>query len=58
MAFVKMSDYTDGIESVFFPEAFAKAKDVLVPGSCIMIKGKVSNRNDEKSFMADAAKKL
>lgn len=58
MAFVKISDFSGQTEAVFFPEAFAKSKDVLVVGGTVLVKGKVSNRNGEKSFMADAAKKM
>jgi DNA polymerase-3 subunit alpha len=58
MAFVKISDYTDSVEIVFFPEAFERSKQLLVPGTCILVKGKMTDRNGEKSFMADAAKLL
>jgi DNA polymerase-3 subunit alpha len=58
MAFIRVSDYTDTIESVAFPEVYGKHKDILVPGMCILLKGKITERNGEKSFMIDAVKLL
>ena len=58
MAFVKISDMTGTLEVVFFPKAFEEAKALLVPGTCIGIKGKISSRNGELSMLADRAKAL
>lgn len=58
MAFVKLSDYTDSVEAVCFPEVFTAGKDALVAGTCVLVKGKITNRNGEKSFMVEAIKKI
>lgn len=58
MAFVKISDMTGTLEVVFFPKAFEEAKTLLVPGTCIGVKGKISSRNGELSMLADRAKAL
>ncbi len=58
MAFVKLSDQTDTIEMVAFPECFTDHKDILVPGTCVAVKGKFSKRNDEPSILIDKLKVL
>jgi len=58
MAFVKISDFTESIEVVVFPKIMEKIRDILEPGVCIVLKGKVSNRNDEKSILLEVAKRL
>ena len=58
MAFVRISDYSDSLEVVIFPEIFDTYKERLVLDKCVLIKGKVSIRDGEKSFMAEAIKFL
>ncbi len=58
MAFVRISDYSDSLEVVMFPEVFDTYKERLVTDKCVLIKGKVTTRDGEKSFMADALKFL
>ncbi len=58
MAFVRLGDYSDALEVVIFPKVFADYKEKLAIGTCVLIKGKVSVRDGEKSFMADAIKFL
>ena len=58
MAFVKLASKTDDIEMVTFPEVYAKHRELLVPGSCIAVKGKLSIRNDEPSILVDKIKVL
>ena len=58
MAFVKLSDQKDSIEMVAFPECFNDNKDLLEPGTCVAIKGKLSFRNDEASILIDKVKAL
>lgn len=58
MAFVKLSDYTGTLEVVFFPRAFVECKDMIIPGACIGVKGKLSTRNGEVSILGDKIKVL
>ncbi len=58
MAFILLADQKDQIEMVAFPEVYAEQKDLLIPGTCLAIKGKLSMRNDEPSIMLDRVKML
>ncbi len=58
MAFVKISDYSDSFEVVVFPEVYDTYKERLTLDKCVLIKGKLSIRDGEKSFMADAIKPM
>jgi DNA polymerase-3 subunit alpha len=58
MAFIKLVDQTDAIELTAFPQTYADQKDILVPGTCVAIKGKLDFRNDEPSILIDRAKAL
>lgn len=58
MAFVKLVDQTDSIELVAFPETYMEQRDILQPGTCVAIKGKINIRNDEVSILIDKAKAL
>ncbi len=58
MMFLKLSDFTGSIEVVIFPRVFEEFKKFLVTEKCIVIKGKISNRNDEISLIAEKIKEL
>jgi DNA polymerase-3 subunit alpha len=58
MAFVKISDYNDTLETVVFPRTMAEYKNVLVKDKCIAIKGKISIRNGETTLIVDKMKEL
>lgn len=58
MAFVQLSNLTDTIEMVTFPEVYMANKDLLIPGTCVAVKGKLSIRNDEPSILVDKIKNL
>ena len=58
MAFVKLADFTDTIEVVFFPRNFTESKLVIVPDQCVAIRGSVSHRNDSISIIGEAVKAL
>lgn len=58
MAFGTLSDQTDSIDMVAFPETYDKNKDLFVTGMCVAIKGKLTIRNDEPSIMVDRVKSL
>lgn len=58
MAFVQISSKDSTIETVTFPEVFQSYRDLLIPGTCVAIKGKLNIRNDEPSILIDKIKKL
>lgn len=58
MAFVLLANQTDTIEMVAFPETYQASKDLLLPGTCVAVKGKLNIRNDEPSILIDRLKAL
>lgn len=58
MGLVKLRDYTGTIEVAVFPESYKKYKDLLIIDVPLVVKGKVSTRNGEKTLMIDEVKKL
>jgi DNA polymerase-3 subunit alpha len=58
MAFVTVEDKTDSIEAVIFPRLFKQHANIVVPGTCLLVKGKVSVRNGEPSLAIDELKPL
>lgn len=58
MALVRLRDYTGTIEVAIFPETYKRQKDLIVLDSPLVVKGKVSTRNGEKTIVIDEIKKL
>jgi DNA polymerase-3 subunit alpha len=58
MCFMKFADLTGSIDVVVFPKTFALQKTHLIKDTCLAIKGKVSERNDELSVALDGMKVL
>ncbi len=58
MAFIQLSNLDDSIEMVAFPEVYQTNKELLVPGTCVAVKGKLSIRNDQPSVLVDRLKRL
>lgn len=58
MAFIRLSDYHGSIEVVAFPRLFEEIKHILLPNTCVGIKGKLSARKGEMSIIADKIKPL
>ena len=58
MLFMRLADLTGTIEAVVFPKVLEQFKDVLAVDNCVVIKGMVSTRNDEKSILVDKVKIL
>lgn len=58
MVFLKISDLTDTIEAVAFPKVFEEFQEIIIPESCVVIKGTFSLRNGEKSVLVDKVKLL
>jgi DNA polymerase-3 subunit alpha len=58
MAFVRLADLTGTIEMVVFPKSYEEFKDILEADKCLAVKGKVSDRNGERSIICDKLKLL
>ncbi|CAN5124239.1 DNA polymerase III subunit alpha [soil metagenome] len=58
MMFVCLEDFSGTIDVVVFPKVYEEYKSFLVLDNCIAIKGKVSKKNEETSFIADKIKSL
>jgi DNA polymerase-3 subunit alpha len=58
MAFVRFDDKTDSIEAVIFPKLFKEHAALITPGTCLLVKGAVSKRNDEISLSVENLKPL
>lgn len=59
MAFVKIADTNRSIEAVIFPSVFFSYKELLdKKDTCIKVKGRISERNGEKSIIVEAVKEL
>jgi len=58
MGFLKLADFSDSIEVVVFPRTFKDFEPIMVPGACVALKGKISDRNGETSFVVERAKTL
>jgi DNA polymerase-3 subunit alpha len=58
MALLTLRDYSGFIEVAVFPESYKKYKDLVVIDTPLVIRGKVSTRNGEKTIALDEIKKL
>ncbi|MCB9811746.1 DNA polymerase III subunit alpha [Candidatus Nomurabacteria bacterium] len=58
MAFVQLVSKTDAIEMTAFPEVFQQNKELLLPGTCVAVKGRLNIRNDEPTILVERIKSL
>lgn len=58
MMFLQVADLSDTIEVVAFPRILKEFESILAPGQCVMLKGKISERNGTPSFVTEKAKAL
>ena len=58
MAFLKVFDETSEIEVTVFGDVYQKSLDALGKNKIILIKGRLDNKNDETSFIADEIRLL
>jgi DNA polymerase-3 subunit alpha len=58
MVFMKLTDFSGTIEVAVFPRVYNEFKDFVKSDACIAVKGKVSKRKGETSFIADKIKAL
>jgi DNA polymerase-3 subunit alpha len=58
MAFVKVADFSGELETVVFPRTLVEFRSAFVPDKCLAIKGKMSERNGQKSMIVERVKVL
>ena len=58
MVFLTVEDMTASIEAVVFPKLFKEHSHAILPGACLLIKGKISIRNGEPSLAIENLKPL
>lgn len=58
MALVTLRDYTGAMEVAVFPETYKRYKDKLIVDIPLVMRGKVSTRNGEKTMVIDEVKSL
>ncbi len=58
MLFLTVEDTTDSIEAVVFPKLLKEHASIITPGTCLLVKGKVSVRNGEASLAIEELKPL
>lgn len=58
MAFLTVSDQTDEIEAVVFPTVYRQINSLLVPGSLLILDGKLEIRNEQKQFIIQAGQEM
>ena len=58
MAFVKIDDFTGSIELVVFPTVYDRTKFTWITDKVVLVKGKVSEKDERLSVLVDDAKLL
>lgn len=58
MAFIKVADFSGTLETVVFPRILVEFKHAFTPDKCLAIKGKMSERNGQKSMIIERVKVL
>jgi len=58
MAFVKVADFSGSLETVVFPRILVEFRSAFAPDKCLAIKGKMSERNGQKSMIVEKVKVL
>jgi DNA polymerase-3 subunit alpha len=58
MAFIKLTDFSGTMESVVFPRTLVEFRSAFVVDKCLAVKGKVSERNGQKSMIIERVKVL
>ncbi len=58
MVFMRLSDFSGSIEVAIFPRVLSEFRQFIQSDACIAIKGRVSKRKGETSFIAEKIKAL
>ncbi|MCB0076366.1 MAG: DNA polymerase III subunit alpha [Anaerolineales bacterium] len=56
MAFIKLEDLQGTIEAVIFPRTYEQARELLVEDAILLVRGKVEERDDRYSLLADVVR--
>ncbi len=58
MAFIKLTDFSGTLEAVVFPRTLQEFRTAFTPDKCLAVKGKMSERNGQKSMIVERVKVL
>ncbi len=58
MLFVSLEDYTTSTEIIVFPNLYKTTRELWLEGQIILVKGKVSNKDNEIKVIAEEIRKL
>lgn len=58
MAFLTVEDMTSSIEAVVFPKLYKEKAAIVLPGTCLLVKAKLSMRGGELSLAIEELKSL
>lgn len=58
MAFLKITDFTGTIECAIFPKLYNESVDIILVDTCVVIQGKVTERNDTPTIAIENVKKI
>lgn len=58
MVFTTMEDYTGSVEVIVFPSLYKTTHDIWQEGNTLLVKGKISNKDNEIKILAEEARKL
>jgi DNA polymerase-3 subunit alpha len=58
MCFLKIADMTGSLDCVVFPKTYEELKKFCVVDKLVTVKGKISDRNGERSMLIDKIKEL
>lgn len=58
MGFITIADKESMLEGVAFPEVFKTNADAFTPGTCVLMKGKITRRNGTPSLLIEKVKVL
>jgi DNA polymerase-3 subunit alpha len=58
MAFIKVQDLSETMEIVIFPKSYDDMRQFLKVDNLVMIKGKITDREGQRSMIADKMQNL
>ncbi len=58
MAFVRLADFSGTLEAVVFPRILLEFRTAFTPDRCLAVKGKMSERNGQKSMIVEKVRVL
>jgi DNA polymerase-3 subunit alpha len=58
MVFATLEDYSGSVEVIVFPSLYKTTREIWLEGNTLLVKGKVSNKDNEIKILAEEARKL